>query len=321
MGEGRRSAPRRAGRRPGHPADRRDGRGALGRARRRARATCPTGPSISYRPRACRRGHRPRDAARRPARAPRPARLRVARRRRGGAHLARPRRRSRDRRGRGDRTIPDGRRPVHAARPPRDVRRAHAAASGSRRGSPMCSPGSGSPRRTRPRCGRTTPTRAPGGCPSRSRWSSPSCAPACSRASSTPSAATSSTAFTRSASSSSRTCTCRASRCPDERRHVAAIVEGGWSRAKGVVEALHSALRVEAAFEPASDDLLHPGQGGLDRRRHRRRAASGAARRGVGRVRARPGRAARSGARAGLRGRDQLPAGSRGSRVRRPRGR
>ncbi len=47
---------------------------------------------------------------------------------------------------------------------------------------------------------------------------------------------------------------------PDERRHVAAIVEGGWSRARGVVEALHSALRVEAPFERASDDLLHPGK-------------------------------------------------------------
>jgi phenylalanyl-tRNA synthetase beta chain len=47
---------------------------------------------------------------------------------------------------------------------------------------------------------------------------------------------------------------------PDERRHVAAIVEGGWSRARGVVEALHSALRVEGRFERASDDLLHPGK-------------------------------------------------------------
>jgi phenylalanyl-tRNA synthetase beta chain len=47
---------------------------------------------------------------------------------------------------------------------------------------------------------------------------------------------------------------------PDEQRHVAAIVEGGWSRAKGVVEALHSALRVDARFERASDELLHPGK-------------------------------------------------------------
>jgi len=47
---------------------------------------------------------------------------------------------------------------------------------------------------------------------------------------------------------------------PDERRHVAAIVEGGWSRSRGVVEALHSALRVDGRFERASDDLLHPGK-------------------------------------------------------------
>jgi phenylalanyl-tRNA synthetase beta chain len=47
---------------------------------------------------------------------------------------------------------------------------------------------------------------------------------------------------------------------PDERRHVAAIVDGGWSRARGVVEALHSALRVDARFERATDDLLHPGK-------------------------------------------------------------
>src|SRR5262249_10136148 len=33
-----------------------------------------------------------------------------------------------------------------------------------------------------------------------------------------------------------------------------------WSRAKGVVEALHSALRVDARFERASDELLHPGK-------------------------------------------------------------
>ncbi|HZO62321.1 MAG TPA: phenylalanine--tRNA ligase subunit beta [Gaiellaceae bacterium] len=47
---------------------------------------------------------------------------------------------------------------------------------------------------------------------------------------------------------------------PDERRHVAAIVEGGWSRAKGVVEVLHSTLRIEGRFERTADDLLHPGK-------------------------------------------------------------
>jgi phenylalanyl-tRNA synthetase beta chain len=45
---------------------------------------------------------------------------------------------------------------------------------------------------------------------------------------------------------------------PDERRHVAGIVEGGWSRAKGVVEALYAGLKAEPRFEPTTDDLLHP---------------------------------------------------------------
>ncbi len=45
---------------------------------------------------------------------------------------------------------------------------------------------------------------------------------------------------------------------PDERRRVAGIVEGGWSRAKGVVESLYVALRAEPRFEQATDDLLHP---------------------------------------------------------------
>jgi phenylalanyl-tRNA synthetase beta chain len=45
---------------------------------------------------------------------------------------------------------------------------------------------------------------------------------------------------------------------PNERKHLAAIVEGGWDRAKGVVEALYTALKVEPRFERASDDLFHP---------------------------------------------------------------
>jgi phenylalanyl-tRNA synthetase beta chain len=45
---------------------------------------------------------------------------------------------------------------------------------------------------------------------------------------------------------------------PKERKRVAAIVEGGWSRAKGLVEALYAALNVEPRFERASDDLFHP---------------------------------------------------------------
>jgi phenylalanyl-tRNA synthetase beta chain len=47
---------------------------------------------------------------------------------------------------------------------------------------------------------------------------------------------------------------------PDEHRHVAGIVEGGWGRAKGVVEALYAALKAETRFERTSDDLLHPGK-------------------------------------------------------------
>jgi phenylalanyl-tRNA synthetase beta chain len=45
---------------------------------------------------------------------------------------------------------------------------------------------------------------------------------------------------------------------PDEHRHVAAIVEGGWGRAKGIVEALYAALKADPRFERAEDDLMHP---------------------------------------------------------------
>jgi phenylalanyl-tRNA synthetase beta chain len=47
---------------------------------------------------------------------------------------------------------------------------------------------------------------------------------------------------------------------PDERRRVAAVMEGGWSRAKGVVEALYASLHTEAEFERTTDELLHPGK-------------------------------------------------------------
>jgi phenylalanyl-tRNA synthetase beta chain len=47
---------------------------------------------------------------------------------------------------------------------------------------------------------------------------------------------------------------------PDERTHVAGIAEGGWSRAKGIVEALHAALKAEPVFERTTDELLHPGK-------------------------------------------------------------
>ena len=47
---------------------------------------------------------------------------------------------------------------------------------------------------------------------------------------------------------------------PEEQTHVAGIAEGGWSRAKGIVEALHAALKIEPRFERTTDDLLHPGK-------------------------------------------------------------
>ncbi|HET7807075.1 MAG TPA: phenylalanine--tRNA ligase subunit beta [Gaiellaceae bacterium] len=47
---------------------------------------------------------------------------------------------------------------------------------------------------------------------------------------------------------------------PDEQTHVAAIVGGGWSRAKGIVDTLYAALKAEPSFERAEDDLLHPGK-------------------------------------------------------------
>ena len=47
---------------------------------------------------------------------------------------------------------------------------------------------------------------------------------------------------------------------PDEQTHVAAVVEGGWPRAKGIVEALYTALKAEPVFERTTDELLHPGK-------------------------------------------------------------
>jgi phenylalanyl-tRNA synthetase beta chain len=47
---------------------------------------------------------------------------------------------------------------------------------------------------------------------------------------------------------------------PDERTHVAAIVEGGWARAKGIVDTLLAALAAEPTFERVEDELLHPGK-------------------------------------------------------------
>ena len=47
---------------------------------------------------------------------------------------------------------------------------------------------------------------------------------------------------------------------PEERLHVAGIVEGGWSRVKGIVETLYAALKAEPTFDRTEDELLHPGK-------------------------------------------------------------
>jgi phenylalanyl-tRNA synthetase beta chain len=47
---------------------------------------------------------------------------------------------------------------------------------------------------------------------------------------------------------------------PEERWTVGCVIEGGFVRAKGVVETLHAVLRLEPRFERAQDDLFHPGK-------------------------------------------------------------
>jgi phenylalanyl-tRNA synthetase beta chain len=47
---------------------------------------------------------------------------------------------------------------------------------------------------------------------------------------------------------------------PDEHWHVGGIVEGGFARAKGIVEKLHRALHVDLHVEPVALDFLHPGK-------------------------------------------------------------
>ena len=49
-------------------------------------------------------------------------------------------------------------------------------------------------------------------------------------------------------------------RLPDERWHVGAIAEGGFSAAKGAVEALYGALHLELEVRRTSHALLHPGK-------------------------------------------------------------
>jgi phenylalanyl-tRNA synthetase beta chain len=47
---------------------------------------------------------------------------------------------------------------------------------------------------------------------------------------------------------------------PNEQTHVAAIVDGGWQRAKGIVDTLYAALKAEPSFERTEHELLHPGK-------------------------------------------------------------
>jgi phenylalanyl-tRNA synthetase beta chain len=47
---------------------------------------------------------------------------------------------------------------------------------------------------------------------------------------------------------------------PKELWRLAVITHGGYARAKGIVETLHSALKVDARFEPGEHPLLHPGK-------------------------------------------------------------
>ena len=76
----------------------------------------------------------------------------------------------------------------------------------------------------------------------------------------------------------------RSSDLPDEQVRVAALVEGGFARAKGVVEALYGALKVELAVEPTERPFLYPGRAARTRGRLARRAPPGAARRTLGRT-------------------------------------
>jgi phenylalanyl-tRNA synthetase beta chain len=47
---------------------------------------------------------------------------------------------------------------------------------------------------------------------------------------------------------------------PEERWHAGAVVEGDFFRIKGIVETLCEALHLEPRFEPAEEELLHPGR-------------------------------------------------------------
>jgi phenylalanyl-tRNA synthetase beta chain len=50
---------------------------------------------------------------------------------------------------------------------------------------------------------------------------------------------------------------------PDEHWHLGCIIEGGFFRAKGILETLYGALHVEPRVEPAQHGFLHPGKAAL----------------------------------------------------------
>jgi len=52
----------------------------------------------------------------------------------------------------------------------------------------------------------------------------------------------------------------RGDELPEERVHVAGIVEGGFARAKGAVEAIYAALKLSLAVERTSEPFLRPGR-------------------------------------------------------------
>jgi phenylalanyl-tRNA synthetase beta chain len=47
---------------------------------------------------------------------------------------------------------------------------------------------------------------------------------------------------------------------PEERWRLGGILDGGFARAKGVVETLYEALRIDPSFEPTREEFLHPGR-------------------------------------------------------------
>ena len=47
---------------------------------------------------------------------------------------------------------------------------------------------------------------------------------------------------------------------PDERWHVGAVAAGGYARAKGALETLYGALRIEPRLERTREPFLHPGK-------------------------------------------------------------